>query len=373
MWDNILQWFSIFQKQYLWLFSIGIIFVVAIILNIIQHVVYNRLMPRLKRSHRLWDDAFIASLHHPLYVLVWLLAVIYAGQVVQLAHPEWTFLAALNSIRRIGVVILVVWFAVRFMRQLSYRVSHADYSKIHLNRMTVEAITKLLTLVIWIFALLVILQEVGVKLTAVVAFIGGGAVVIGFAAKDLLANFFGGLVVFTDRPFSVGDWIASPDKNIEGTVEEIGWRSTRIRTFDKQLLCVPNSLFSNIIIRNPSCMTHRRINKIIGLRYCDLKVADAVCKDIEAMLRKREDVDQNQSLFVRLIEFADSSINLQVYALIKDTAWVSFLTIQHDVFLEISNIVEKHGADIAFPTRTLDASNPIPVHVESNPTSTSAS
>ena len=103
------------------------------------------------------------------------------------------------------------------------------------------------------------MQALGYSISGVLAFGGIGGIAVGFAAKDLLANFFGGLMIYLDRPFSVGDWIRSPDKNIEGTVEEIGWRLTRIRTFDKRPLYVPNSTFTQISVENPSRMLNRRI------------------------------------------------------------------------------------------------------------------
>ena len=128
---------------------------------------------------------------------------------------------------------------------------------------------RLLRLSVLITAGLVILQTLGISVTGVVAFGGIGGIAIGFAAQDLLANFFGGLIVYLDRPFSVGDWIRSPDREIEGTVEDIGWRVTVIRTFDKRPLYIPNSIFTTISVENPSRMLNRRIYETIGLRYRD--------------------------------------------------------------------------------------------------------
>ena len=115
------------------------------------------------------------------------------------------------------------------------------------------------------------------SVSGLLAFGGIGGIAVGFAAKDLLANFFGGLMIYLDRPFSVGDWIRSPDKEIEGTVEDIGWRLTRIRTFDKRPLYIPNSIFASISVENPSRMSNRRIYEKIGIRYddCLLYTSDA--------------------------------------------------------------------------------------------------
>ena len=117
-----------------------------------------------------------------------------------------------------------------------------------------DAMAKLLRLSVIITAGLVVLQTLGFSISGVLAFGGVGGIAVGFAARDLLANFFGGLMIYLDRPFSVGDWVRSPDRNIEGTVERIGWRLTVIRTFDKRPLYVPNSVFANIAVENPSRM-----------------------------------------------------------------------------------------------------------------------
>ena len=198
------------------------------------------------------------------------------------------------------------------------------------------------------------LQLVGVQVSALVAIGGAGTIVVGLAAKDMLANFFGGLMIYTDRPFTVGDWIRSPDRNIEGTVEFIGWRLTRIRTFDKRPLYVANSIFSIIAIENASRMLNRRIKTIIGVRYDDIKHVSAITSDIQSMLESHPDIDASQSLFVRLVEFADYSVKLQVYTFTKTTNWIEFMEIQQAILLKIADIVEKNGAQMAFPTQTLE-------------------
>ena len=110
-----------------------------------------------------------------------------------------------------------------------------------------------------------------------------GGIAVGFAARDLLANLFGGLTIYLDRPFSVGDWIRSPDRQIEGVVERIGWRSTVVRRFDKRPLYVPNSVFSTVVVENPSRMTNRRIYETIGLRYDDARVVGAITDAVRAV------------------------------------------------------------------------------------------
>ena len=201
--------------------------------------------------------------------------------------------------------------------------------------------------------MLTALQTLGFSISGVLAFGGVGGIAVGFAAKDLLANFFGGFIIHLDRPFKVGDWIRSPDRNIEGTVEHIGWRLTTIRTFDKRPLYVPNAVFTTIAVENPSRMTNRRISETIGIRYADVHSMQKIVEEIREMLKNHEEIDSNQTLIVNFLAFNASSLDIMLYTFTKTTEWVRFHEIKEDVLLKVSDIIESHGAEIAFPTRTL--------------------
>jgi len=226
------------------------------------------------------------------------------------------------------------------------------------DRTTVLAIGKLLRTAVIITAALIAMQSMGLSVSGVMAAGGIGGIAIGFAAKDLLANFFGALMIFLDRPFSVGDWIRSPDKNIEGTVEYIGWRLTRIRTFDKRPLYVPNSTFTQISVENPSRMLNRRIYETIGLRYDDARQLAAIVREVKQMLRAHPQIDQTQTMIVNFNSFGPSSLDFFVYTFTKTTEWIRYHEVKQDVLLEILDIVHRNGADIAYPTQTLKLEHP---------------
>jgi len=204
------------------------------------------------------------------------------------------------------------------------------------------------------------LQQVGINISAVLAFGGIGGIAIGFAAKDLLSNFFGGLTIYLDRPFTVGDWIRSPDRSIEGTVEHIGWRLTRILTFDKRPLYIPNSIFTTIAIENPQRMLNRRIYETIGIRYDDIGQMGAITADVRSMLENHPEIDTDQTLMVNFNAFGPSSVDFFIYTFTKTTRWAYFHEVKHEILLKISDIIASHGAEIAYPTSTL--------HVASIPT-----
>ena len=145
----------------------------------------------------------------------------------------------------------------------------------------------------------------------------------------------------------------SPDREIEGTVEKIGWRLSVIRTFDKRPLYVPNSVFANVAVENPSRMTNRRIYETIGIRYDDLDKKPAIVAEVETMLRNHADIDTEQTLMVNFVSFGASSLNFFVYTFTKTTVWVEFHQIKQDVLFKIADIIARHGAEIAFPTTTV--------------------
>jgi MscS family membrane protein len=197
------------------------------------------------------------------------------------------------------------------------------------------------------------MQTVGFRVSGLLT--SGGIVGISkcFAAKDILAIFFGGLAIYSDRPFIVGDWIRSPYRDIEGSVEEISWRYTRIRRFNKNPIYVPNAIFTTVAVENPSRMTNRRIKETIGIRYDDIKVMPAIVSDVKAMLQSHEDIDQDMTLIVNFNTFNASSLDFLIYTFTRTVVWVEFHEVKQDVLLKVADIIAKHGAEITFPTQTL--------------------
>jgi MscS family membrane protein len=362
-----MHWSSKFPHHHFWIIEVCIILLITFLIHLLQNVIYHYALLHLKKTNKIWDDSLIYSIHKPLKFLIWLLGLTYAADVVN-ATINLTILSELiDPGRRVGIVVFLVWFLVRYIKCIAERLVHPDYTKKVRDKTTIEAIGKLLILVVIFAAVLMILQEFNIPISGVIAFGGGGALILGWAAKDSLSNLAGGLMIYIDRPFAVGDWICSPDKRIEGTVEYIGWRRTRIRTFDKRPLYVPNGIFSSVVIENPSRMTNRRIKKTFGLRYGDAPKLAAIVKDIETMLQSHADIDQRQICFAKFIEFADSSLNILVYAFTKTTQWVQFQTVQEDVFLKIIDIVyNKHQASMAFPTRVVEIPQKLAVDLMSN-------
>jgi MscS family membrane protein len=269
--------------------------------------------------------------------------------------------SAIGPLREVAVIACIAWFMVRVIANFQDSVHIGEEGMDHT---TVDALSKLARASVVITAALVVLQTLGFSISGVLAFGGVGGIAIGFAAKDLLANFFGGLMIYMDRPFSVGDWIRSPDREIEGTVEKIGWRLTCIRSFQKRPIYVPNSVFATIVVENPSRMSHRRINETIGVRYVDEGKFPEILKDVEKMLRNHEEIDDSQTLMVNFNKFSESSLDFFIYTFTHTTNWVRYHQIKQDVLFRIASIIGSHGAEVAFPTSTIHVPEGIQVGPE---------
>ncbi len=323
-----------------------------------------RLHAALARTPSVWDESFVEALGPPLRAFIWIAGIAFAIDIIQEEAGAAIF-EAVDPIRDVGLIAAVAWFAVRFIRIAEDNfIADRQAKGEAFDRATLDAIVKLLRLSVMITAFLVALQTLGFSISGVLAFGGIGGIAVGFAAKDLLANFFGGLMLYLDRPFAVGDWIRSPDRSIEGTVERIGWRQTIIRGFDTRPLYIPNSAFASIAVENPSRMHNRRIHETIGIRYDDAAVMGAIVAEVEAMLRTHEDIDTDNFLMVNFNAFAPSSLDFFIYCYTRTKAWAEYHQVKQDVLLRIIGIIGRHGAEIAFPTSTLHIAGGIPAGEE---------
>lgn len=346
-----------------WILQVFLVVLVTLLLNMIFRRSFNRIKTQLEKTSNPWDDALVAAAFKPVAYLIWLVgitaAISIAGDLTN--APIFEFV---EPVRDVLFIALVTWFVVRFIKNAEHSLLVDEHNP--RDETTVHAIAKLTRVAVFITASLVVLQSLGYSVSGVLAFGGVGGIAVGFAAKDLLANFFGGLMLYLDQPFKVGDWILSPDREIEGTVEEIGWRLTRIRTFDKRPLYVPNSMFASITVENPSRMTHRRIYEVFGIRYADVALMRRIVDEVKEMLCDHEDIAHDQTMIVNFNAFSPSSLDFFIYTFTKTTNWIRYHQVKQDVLLKVGDIVERNGAEMAFPTSTVHLYHD-EADVESNP------
>ncbi|MBT6878284.1 MAG: mechanosensitive ion channel, partial [Gammaproteobacteria bacterium] len=207
-----------------WIFQIFAVVLIALTIDLIQRITLKRLLVRAEqRTKNLWDDAILRAMQPPLTLLIWVTGIAFSARIAQHETPAIIF-DAITPLRDIGVISALTWFLIRLSKQgqRAY-IEGRKRKRGTIDESMVDSINRLLRSSILITSALVMLQTLGYSISGVLAFGGLSGVVVGFAAKDLLANLFGGLMIHLDRPFSPGDWIRSPDQNIEGTVEEVGW------------------------------------------------------------------------------------------------------------------------------------------------------
>lgn len=335
---------------------VGEVFLVVLATAFIHWLVrrfLTHLGTQLEKTQNLYDDALLEAARRPLAWGIWLIGISWAAESTGGDTSQAEIFDYVGPFREVSIIALMVWFTVRFIGFVEKHISDGSYRENPADPTTAAAVGKLLRASVIITGVLMAMQTLGFSISGVLAFGGVGGIAIGFAARDLLANFFGAIMIFLDRPFSVGDWIRSPDQSIEGTVEEIGWRLTRIRTFDARPLYVPNATFASISVENPSRMTNRRIYETIGVRYQDIAVLERILADVKAMLENHEAIDHSKTLMVNFNEFGASSLDFFIYTFTRTTVWVEYHEIKQDVLLQVAGIIDRHGAEIAFPTRTV--------------------
>ena len=332
-------------------FWILVILALTAVVAVILARILAAIERRLSANDNLWDDVFLHAARRPVYWYVWLQGLYWASEAGQRFY-QVDHLGLNDLALKFGFIILIVWCLLRFVGQAEELLT-SDRVAEPMDYTTVSAVGKLSRAIIIIIAALVIIQNLGYSISGVLAFGGVGGIAVGFAAKDMLANFFGGAVVYMDKPFKVGEWIRSPDASIEGVVEHIGWRITRIRTFESRPLYVPNAIFTTIAVENPSRMQNRRIYEVIGVRYGDVAVVERIVQAIRAMLESHEEIDHAQTLIVNFTAFNASSLDIMIYTFTRTRQWIEYHRVKEDILLRISAVIADHGAEVAFPTRTL--------------------
>lgn len=353
-----LQELGIQEQTYQNAIEIFLIVLATGALSFVVKRVLSHLEVQFLKTSNLWDDTLLNAARRPITCAIWIFGLSLAAYSSS-DFSDSEVLGLVTTIQRIGIIGCFTWFMVRFISGAETLLVSPERMSEPMDETTVSAIGKLLRASVIITSILVGLQTLGYSISGVLAFGGIGGIAVGFAAKDLLANFFGGLMVYLDRPFKVGDWVRSPDKEIEGTVEAIGWRLTTIRTFEKRPLYVPNSVFTNISVQNPSRMSHRRIYETVGLRYDDAAQLQSIIDEVKQMLIDHDDLDTTQTLIVNFNAFGSSSLDFFIYTFTKTTDWIRYHEVKQDVLFKVMNIVAKQGAEVAFPTSTVHLSEPL--------------
>ncbi|WP_236034895.1 mechanosensitive ion channel family protein [Alkalihalobacterium elongatum] len=222
---------------------------------------------------------------------------------------------------------------------------------VEFDEILIPFFSRVVQVIIIAVILSLVAQAWGHNINNLVAGLGIGGLAVALAAQSTLGNLFGGVVIITEKPFSLGDWIKTP--SVEGVVEDIGFRSTKIRTFANSVIIIPNSTLANQEIENFSNMGKRRIMFNLGLTYQTTRNQMRSCVErIEELIRNHEDVHP-ETIMVRFDKFNESSLDVFIYFYTKTTIWSEYLEVKEDINYKIMEILEEEGASIAFPSRSL--------------------
>lgn len=231
----------------------------------------------------------------------------------------------------------------------------ADKTDTTLDDQLIPLVRKVMKGVVIVLGIAVMLGFIGVDIGALIATISIGGIAIAFAAQDTIANFFGSFMIFVDRPFQVGDWVIAGD--VEGTVEEVGFRSTLIRTFANSLIYIPNGIIANGAINNMGKRSFRRYVVNLGLTY------DTPPDLIEAYVEGLREIIKNHphtrkdAFEIHFTALNDFNLNIMVYIFFDVPSWTKELECKQDVNLAFMRLAETLGVNFAFPTQTLHIEN----------------
>lgn len=335
---------------------------ITVLLTAVTQKLTNRILvnihKRTRKTSIAYDAPLVDAMYKPASFLIWIFGISISISLIHDKAFQFPLTQYIPEIQKVSIVSAITWLVLRFVERIEEQYLKLAQSKSKDIDVTLtHAIAQLINISTIVTAALLCMQIVGLPIAGLLAFGGIGGAAVAFAAKDLLANVFGSLVIYLDKPFKVGDWIRSPDKSIEGVVEFIGWRATRIRNFERRPFYVPNGVFLTITVENPSRMSSRRIKTSIGIRYCDAHLMDNIVLQVKQMLIQHPEIDTNQTIVVNFDNFGPSSLDFLVYAFTKTINWIEFKSIQHDIFIKILNIIQENGAECAFPTQTLMLQN----------------
>ena len=321
-----------------------------------------------RRGRRLAAE-LAQSIRKPL--LIGLGASLYLGWLGQQIADRIAWLNDSNTLKLSATITIlaVMWAANRVGHALlsSQRFEHWLQMEDPKDRgMATSFLLRIYTILVLILGAGALMVTFGIPATAVAAVGGGAGVGLAFGTQNISQNFFSGFMLFFNRPFKEGDWIST--NGMEGTVEKIGWYHTRIRTFERRPMFIPNAVFATNSIVNPGQMYNRRIKANIGLRYEDITAIEEITQQVRQLLREHPAIDQDQTILVHFNAWESSSLNMQVYCFTKTTNWNEWLDIQQNIFLNIATIVKANNADFAFDCTTLyPAPNLKPTELFSNP------
>lgn len=324
-----------------------VLFIFLLFRRLFTYLTVGILQKLAKRTETYYDDRIISGLKSPVRF-----AFVIIGLHLFFALIFWEP----ESVKKIlnSLIVFDIFWAIIAIAEALRGVFHATTAKFNsdLSQEMGDFILKIVKILLAGLGLAAILQVWGINVTALIASLGLGGLAFALAAKDTASNLFGSFALLADKAIRIGEWIRVGD--VEGVVEDIGMRTTKIRSFQKSLITVPNQIIANTPIENFSRRGIRRIKINVGLTYgtTNTQIINIV-NEIKEMLLSHAGISNKDTLLVNFDSFGDSALNIFIYTFTATANWEKYLTIREDVHLKIMHIVEKNGSGFAFPSQSI--------------------
>jgi MscS family membrane protein len=360
--------FAILEGKYGWMTEILALLGIVVVFNFLVKSLLKRFHIKFDREKKVWQDSFVRAFYKPISCYVWFMAILLSIDLIGTRFEEVNVIDKVmrKHLLSYGAILTLAWFLFKWKSNVVVAMMHRSKKQkgSGYDQGRIDMVGKLATLVIIFVTIMLLMEASDRSLQTLIAFGGVSGLAIAFASQEIIANFFSGLVIYMTHPFAVGDWIVIPEKDLEGHVEEIGWYTTCVRTFEKRPIYVPNSIFSKLVVVTPSRMSHRQIKEIISIRYQDKDKLLTILSAIKEMLCQHPSIDPTQRMLVHFTSFRDQSLDILVdtYCTVVDT--VLFADVKQDVLLKIGELIENHGAEISFPIVTVDMPHGLTVRVK---------
>lgn len=336
----------LFFGQWAYLVKIFLGIFVLIGLNAFLKKVLSEIKKRSLSRLRNWKEKIDHVVHLPCYLACWIIGLSFGFNILK-EHFGFSDLPFIQTIRNAILVGCGSWLVLRWISVFAQMM--IDKSKnTTVSSTTIHILKKICNFAVIILSVLLILQILGLNIVPLLAFGGIGAAALGIAAKDLIANFFGGMMLYLTRPFMEGDVIMVPlHGDLTGTVEEIGLYMTEVRDAEKRAVYLPNALFSSTLIINMSRMTHRRILETIKLRVQDFDKMPSILEAIKNEIMSHTRIDTHLPVHVVFKEFASYSLDIHIEAYTLATRYEDYLKVKQEILIKTWEILKSFQAEVS--------------------------
>lgn len=350
MWSPI----NLVDGEAQWFLSFLAILTIAAVSTHLWRWVCGYFSQKFHLTSQFFKEAAVKATILPVIFYIWFLAFLQIADLISDQFFSESLPLEIKLLFRSVLVLTIAWFLFRLKHNVAVVLLQKSQRKqISLQPGTVHGITKLCSVLIVIITSLLLLEVTGVSLNALIAFGGISGLAFAFASQEVIANFFGGVMIHVVQPFQIGEHIMLPASSLEGVVEEIGWYETMLRSKEMQPIYIPNSLFSKAFVVNNGRRSHRRLQEKISIRHEDMNKVAAIIAATRTFLQEDEAIDTSKRMNIHIDQIAAYSIDLSVIALSTVVDETQFLGVRDRVLTKVFAIIEEQGAKVAIPRETV--------------------